>query len=564
MSEVDGGRPSFDLVSQPWLLAHRLDGSTCELSLLEVFTEAHRLRGLAGDVSTQVFAVTRLLLAILHRAVDGPRDRDAWRALWRAEELPVEAVRAYLDKYRDRFDLLHPVTPFFQVAGLRTAKGEVTEVARLVADVPNNHKFFSSRQGEVALGFGEAARWLVHCHAYDPSGIKSGAQDDERVKGGKGYPIGTGWCGYLGGVLPEGATLRETLLLNLLPHNQHPGYQPALDLPVWERAPDSGGEREAGQPIATGPIDLFTWQSRRLRLVVDGEAVTAVLICNGDRITPQNKHPVETHSGWRRSKPQETKLRIPTVYMPLEHRPERMIWRGLDAMLPTAPAQTTQRAEAAARLRPTVLEWISELTTNRVVPKDLMLRVRVFGMTYGPQSSTTTEIIDDALALRTVLLGSDATDLTGAVLSSVTAAESAARALGSLGADLAIAAGQAGLDKGTAARTRALESAYAVLDPLFREWIATLAAGTDPLDCQFGWQRTVRHHIARLGETMVAAAPPSAWTGHVDSGTKRLVTSVHADGWFRRGLREALPYAHPTIEQDEDVSAATTSAHDHR
>src|SRR5699024_2697574 len=61
---------------------------------------------------------------------------------------------------------------------------------------------------------GEAARWLVHCMAFDISGIKSGAVGDPRVKGGKGYPIGIGWSGWLGGLYFEGDTLFQTLMLN--------------------------------------------------------------------------------------------------------------------------------------------------------------------------------------------------------------------------------------------------------------------------------------------------------------------------------------------------------------
>ncbi|NYN06610.1 type I-E CRISPR-associated protein Cse1/CasA, partial [Salmonella enterica subsp. enterica serovar Typhimurium] len=71
--------------------------------------------------------------------------------------------------------------------------------------------------GRSKLSFAEAARWLVHTQAYDYSGIKPGVEGDPRVKGGKGYPIGTGWSGMTGGTVIRGTTLLETLLLNSTP-----------------------------------------------------------------------------------------------------------------------------------------------------------------------------------------------------------------------------------------------------------------------------------------------------------------------------------------------------------
>jgi hypothetical protein len=43
---------------------------------------------IGGEVPTQAFASTRLLLAFLHRAVEGPVDQDDWEQRWATEELP--------------------------------------------------------------------------------------------------------------------------------------------------------------------------------------------------------------------------------------------------------------------------------------------------------------------------------------------------------------------------------------------------------------------------------------------------------------------------------------------
>ncbi|MFC6094387.1 type I-E CRISPR-associated protein Cse1/CasA [Saccharothrix lopnurensis] len=542
---------SFNLVDQPWLPARPLAdrpvahdhpderGRPVELSLLDVFDHAHELSGLVGDVPTQVFALTRMLVAVLHGAVDGPRDLDHWERLWSQERLPGDEVRAYLERHRSRFDLFDPEVPFLQVAGLSTAKGEVSELNKLIADMPNGHPFFTTRLGgRVRLSFAEAARWLVHCHAFDPSGIKSGAVGDKRVKSGKGYPIGTGWAGYLGGVLPEGRTLRETLLLNLIAADSVAlTRNTAVDLPAWERPPVGPAEEVDGGREPTGPVDLYTWQSRRVRLVREGAEVAGVLICNGERITPQNKEHLEPHTAWRRSKAQEKKLRVAQVYMPREHDPERAVWRGLQSLLPGA--EKNQDDEAAPFVSPRVLEWVAEV--GGVIGNDLPVRLHTLGMTYGAQSATTTDILDDGLALRSVLLGRDARPLVRTALDSVQAAEKAAQALGRLAANLAAAAG-AGKDERDGPRTRATELAYAELDVGFRRWLQSLRADTVPLEAALTWHVTAERLIRGLGADLQAQAPVTAWVGRVVD--KRLMTSAHADRWFRRDLRTALPLAY--------------------
>ncbi|GAA2833667.1 type I-E CRISPR-associated protein Cse1/CasA [Crossiella cryophila] len=534
---------SFNLIDHPWLPVRTTTGRREELSLTEVFGRAHELAALLGDVPTQVFSLTRLLLAILHRAVDGPRDLDAWEKLWQQPELPAHQITGYLHQHRQRFDLLAPQAPFFQVAGLHTAKGEVSELAKLIADVPNGHPFFTTRLGGIpSLSFPEAARWLVHCQAFDPSGIKSGAVGDKRVKGGKGYPIGIGWSGHLGGVLPEGATLRETLLLNLIAYD-HPGLTgtPETDLPAWERDPVGVGEEQDGGRAPTGRVDLYTWQSRRILLSYTASEVTGVLICNGERLTPQNKHNHEPHTAWRRSTSQEKKLGLPLVYMPREHLPDRAVWRGLQSLLPGA--ERPQSQGAASALTPQVLEWIARLG-NEIDP-DLPVRLHTIGMTYGSQSSTTEDILDDQLPLHAILLHRDATGLAAIAVACVQAAEETAKAVGRLAGNLAGAAG-CGRDERDGPVSRAREQLFAALDPLFRSWLRELRADTDPLAAQQLWQRQARGCAHTVAKDLLERAPMTAWRGRTVD--KRLMNTPLADKWFRLDLRTALPLAAQTIE----------------
>jgi CRISPR system Cascade subunit CasA len=537
--------PSFDLTAEPWIPVLGLDGSVHELSPVDVFARSEELVAIGGELPTQGFALTRLLLAILHRAVKGPEERADWAELWRSPGLPMDHVVRYLGEWRHRFNLCSTEAPFFQTAGLATARGEVSGLEKLIADVPNGHPYFTTRAGGAlrSIGFSEAARWVVHAQAFDPSGIKAGAVGDPRVKGGRGYPIGIGWAGNLGGILVQGTTLRDTLLLNLLPYREPTlglaWDEPAGDLPLWERAPVTAAvERENAAP--RGPADLYTWPSRRIRLAGGADGVTGVLIANGDPLPVQDAHTFEPMSAWRRSEAQAKKLGRPLVYMPREHSVDRAFWRGLSAMLPRGSAQ---RANGAATLAPAMSEWLALLQVHQLVPADFVVRARAVGIAYGSMNSVVSELIDDELSLTVAVLQAEHPALGLTAVSAVTAAEDAVKGLGTLARHLQEAAG----GDGEGAADRARELGFAALDTPFRRWLADLAAGTDVVEVETRWHRTVRRTVRGLADELLDAATEAAWRGRVVN--KRHLDSSLADVFFSSTLGKAVPRAFPAVDQ---------------
>ena len=95
-------QPSFDLINEPWLRVRDLLGQPAELGILRAVGLAHELSGLSGDVPTQTFALCRMLLAVLHGALAGPRDDDEWAELWAAEKLPARTTRVKVSIARRR------------------------------------------------------------------------------------------------------------------------------------------------------------------------------------------------------------------------------------------------------------------------------------------------------------------------------------------------------------------------------------------------------------------------------------------------------------------------------
>ncbi|MEV5432733.1 type I-E CRISPR-associated protein Cse1/CasA [Streptomyces sp. NPDC052701] len=532
----------------------RCDGSQDELSLCQVFAQADELRRVVGDLATQEFALVRLLLAVAHDALDGPGDIEEWAELWEDPDC-FAPVQAYLEEHRERFDLLHPVTPFLQTAGLRTAKDEVFSLNRIVADVPAGEPFFSARMPDVErLAFAEAARWTVHVHAYDTSGIKTGMAGDDRVKGGKVYPLGTGWAGGLGGVFVEGGTLRETLLLNLVAADTEGLEFSPEDRPAWRREPCGPG---SDGRAATGPRDLYTWQSRRVRLHHDADGVHGVVLGYGDPLAWRNMHGREPMTAWRRSPAQEKKLGRSPVYLPLEHDPARSAWRGIAALLADR-LEETGGAEAPSRLRPRILEWVARLVTEGRLSRRFLVRARVVGVRYGTQQSVVDEVVDDRLLMPLVLLhGQDPTYARQAIAAAEDA-DRAVRVLGDLAADLARATGAEQEGPRSAARAEGFDA----LDHPYRGWLAAMAEAPDPFEHRNTWQRRVRQTVGRLGDRLIGAAGDAAWEGRVHTDTKggtHWLNAGLADVWFRGRLARALgdpgPSASPEPPGSDESSA---------
>ncbi|MDO4610392.1 type I-E CRISPR-associated protein Cse1/CasA [Corynebacterium sp.] len=537
---------SFNLIDEPWIRVIDGAGEVTDVGIREALVNAPRYRALAGDMPTQDFAVLRLLLAVVYRAIgfegEGRAGREEWETIWKAGTLPEAAIDGYLDTWRDRFDLVHPEMPFLQVATLHTQKNEWKGLELIVADSPGPGSMYRRTDSEAPLALGDAARWLLHCMSYDFSGIKSGAIGDDRVKGGRGYPMGIGWCGWLGGLYYEGDTLFHTLLLNTV------ADVPAAraGLPAWEEAPVTAAARNPGAPIrdgGTGPVGgvtLLTWQQRRLRLrVADGRA-TGVLVCNGDPVDYQSQYGVEQMTAWRFSAPQSRKLKR-DVYMPRALQEDRAMWRGLETLLPLKkpPKAKFGSREVDAAHPAGIVEWTGRLAENRMLPRKGLLRLRAVGVVYGSNMSLYDRMLSDGLAFAPALLTDGGRRLKAAALTAVHRAEAAADALGTFAGNVASAAGG---DFGPA-RDDARGLVYRELDVDYPAWLASLDPDRDPEVQLAEWTRSVRRLIDRHAARVIEAAPPAAWIGRPGGRDGTRVMSVgQAEAWFRTALAKALPW----------------------
>lgn len=542
--------PEYNLLEEPWIPVRLLDGAIIEVGLLDLVRRATDIADLACELPTQSIAIQRLILAVAYR-VAAPCDEEEWLEQF-AEGTPTEEMIDYLEKWRDRFYLFGGRYPFMQVADLRTAKDSVSGLEKLIADVPNGEQFFTTRQGKAiaCISAAEAARWLVHAQAYDPSGIRSGAVGDTQVKGGKGYPIGPAWCGHLGIVWIKGRNLGETLLLNLIPPDTGNlrGVESTSQWGAcsWESSePESAVRADyslldpAGTPRELSIPRLLTWHSRRIRLVGDRAGVTGVVLAQGDKLAPQQMHRYEPQSLWRYSLPQSKKFKQ-DVYMPRKFEAGRALWRNLPGTLPTvATVQGVDKQPKREFLPSATLSFHYQLDNASIqttYPK--VMRIQAVGVTYGPQESTFEDIYSDELTLSVAVMRVEREDLSAEIDRQVRLTEEIARHVGNLAANLARAAGEGGEGAGEGARDRAKELFFSVVDTDFRAWLAQVDGHEGARDVGRRWEHTLRQCAVDIQEELVRGASSSAIIGR-DTGRGYMNVGI-AENYFRARLNELL------------------------
>ena len=543
--------PEYNLLDEPWIPVRLLDGTIADVGLLELLRRTTEIADLACELPTQSIAIQRLVLAIAYR-VAPPRDARDWVRQW-DEGAPTEQMIEYLERWRDRFFLFGGRFPFMQVADLRTAKDAVSGLEKLIADVPNGEQFFTTRHGRAlaCIPPSEAARWLVHAQAYDPSGIRSGAVGDSQVKGGKGYPIGPSWCGHLGLVWLKGKDLDETLVLNLVPTDaaQLRGVESSTEWGAcsWEVSEAESAVRgdyslldPSGTPRDISIPRLLTWHSRRVRLVGNREGVTGVVLAQGDKLAPQQMYRYEPQSLWRYSTPQSKKFKQ-DVYMPRKYEAGRALWRNLPGTLPTVTTvQGVDKQPKQEFLPSATLSFHYQLDNASIettYPK--VMRIQAVGVTYGPQEATFEDIYSDELTLSVAVMRVEHEDLSAEIDRQVRLTEEIARDVGNLAANLARAAGESGEGAGDGARDRAKELFFSAVDTDFRTWLTQVDGREGARDAGRRWECSLRQHAVGIQGVLVRGASSSAIIGR-DTGRGYMNVGI-AENYFRAALNKHLP-----------------------
>ncbi len=362
-------RPRFDLTRERWIPCETLDGGRVELGFEDVLLRAHELAAIHDESPLATAVIHRLLLAILHRVVDGPRSLEAWEALWDQKCFEADRVRAYLDRWRHRFDLFDAERPFHQVPRLADAllaemKGKEAEVIpsrRLAVECSTYARgpvsLLEHGGDERGLTPGEAVRAILGFQGFGPGGkIRNFSGSAKQC------PLRAGAV-----VLAREESVHRTLLLNLLViEPDRPIPSTAADAPSWEQETAAPRVERAVQ----GWLDALTWQSRRVELVWQGTGpetlVTSAI--TGVGVQPKGEWIEPMHATFVRDP-----KRGPEA---VRFDPDRSPWRDCTVLFQATDAKEGHR-------RPAVCSQMAML-----VERDMLKRERRFTLDlYGLASS---------------------------------------------------------------------------------------------------------------------------------------------------------------------------------
>ena len=564
---------SFNLVDEPWICVRDLGGATREVSLLELFEQASSIKCLANDLPTQDFAILRVLLAVLQRAISPTLDDDdvpaeVWGRLWRAHELPIDQIHEYLDEWHHRFDLFDEEQPFMQVVGLRWKDNEKKEnnLYRIIGDSwsREDKRLFLQRAGSglARLTFAEAARWLVHLQAF-ALGIPGQpvlGEKAESIKGGKVYPGGPGPDGLLGCMYLEGDSLADTLLLNFLPTASRSDEDCLFledDKPCWEVNPllVSDGHEES---FPRGRAELFTWQSRWVRLIPCERNVIDAIVSAGRKMEKSNQRlrQIESMTAWKERVGASRTSGI--EFLPRKHERDQAMWRGIISIFGGTAEQESRIVP------PEVISWVKRMSgrsSGSLLRWSDYVNVHAVGFEYvDAKCGAVTVVFDDKVELSAYLLSDKGEDLVNLAKELVTSTSKAVFALGCFAANLRIASGgsaereyqKAKPDEKPkeTAKEKASARAFFEIDSPFRQWLAALNETSNAEVERRRWRRTARVIIKAHADVLLREAGPEAIVGapaqNEKGETADWMTASKAEAKLNAALKKYLP-----LEEDE-------------
>ena len=345
---------SFNLIDRPWILGTRLDGRMEEFSLRETLAQAHELRGVQGDSPLETASLYRLLLAVIHSVLRGPKNKNAWAELWNAKQFDMSKFDAYFKKWHTRFDLFDKERPFYQVKLNKDGREKTSnDVMPDVASGTNATLFsHTTDENKIALSPSKAARTLLVMQTTSIAGGWGMAPKES-----SDAPWGRGVI-----FLTEDDTLFRTVMLNLFKYPDSDVMASSKeDVPAWESENPFKPQRE--EPL--GYLDFLTWQNRHASLIPEGDekspAVREMIISQGlklkaDVLDPMKHYRIDEKKGY------------------LFHRfsEERSLWRDSAALFKVHNPTTTRPPQA--------FYWLANLADEEAIQKHQTYRFMALGM----------------------------------------------------------------------------------------------------------------------------------------------------------------------------------------
>jgi len=369
----------FSVLTDPVIPVVKLDGTSAELGIRDVFFQAHEVQDIRGNSPLERYALLRLLIAFAMDmlALENARQR---RALLRAGCFDMSVFDAYIkdcEKDGPRFDLFDEHHPFLQSVYdvVLDAKAE-KPVASLFQALPtgNNHIFFDHRmEDEHEVTIAQAFRGLCSVYLF----CTAGAQ---------GYPSSVNNTPPMY-VVAVGTNLFETIVMNMLSQRECGNIPYGLGDVPWRHADAVIPKMEYPSVSMLGGL---TWMPRRITLVQqEGGMVKRVYLQQGKNFKGNDLWK-DLHVPYRKKKD--------GAFASVKPETGRAFWRDIGTMVYDPNAQQTMQPLALK-----AIENVLDLDEQTVV-------VRAVGMVTNQASIVQWQ--EDELRIPAVLLNNEESAIT--------------------------------------------------------------------------------------------------------------------------------------------------------
>ena len=422
----------FNLIHEPWITVLARDGSTKDISINDALKNAKDYVSLAGENRLQDIAILRMLSAltvtIMYRYDKNGNRRDlkdkkeGFRLYKNAlkDGLPSSMTDAYLNEWENRFYLFDDEHPFMQVAKNRfivtdkkPSKDKWNPLGRVVVAeskkglaainyfpaktwvgtiLESNHTKspFANYEDRdnLKLTYSEAARWLVWFLSFSPCSVKNPGYFQSKMTWASGGALLT----------PYGENLHETILLNSVLFNGAKIYKEVS--PIWERETTSGCEfapyGENGHP--DNLPELYTQQSRKLRLYEENGSVLGMFVVSGDYYGKENAF-AEPMFMWKKSKGKDGEQ---NRFLPKLRNQTAPVWKELSCIIPFDKKDNSDnnKKKSGDFKAPGIVTWIGTLYEEEILdPEKINIPYQVTGVFYGSMNGALDKTVEDQIII---------------------------------------------------------------------------------------------------------------------------------------------------------------------
>jgi CRISPR system Cascade subunit CasA len=324
-------RPSFDVLSEPWIPVIGLDGSGGGMGVLACLEQAHTIREIRDPVPIVEFGLHRILVAFVldalvlaERRPEVPHDL---RDLIDEGAFDKDFFRRYVEVCGDVFDLFHPASPFLQTPVESGDKKPLAGVFPAIPSGTNVAHWHHAPEEEWAVSAPEAARLLTTIAPFMTAG---GAGLSPSINGAPGVYV-----------LPLGRNLFETLILNIPLRTEQEG---GVGNAAWRDTGIPGRERSEATTV-----EALTWRPRRIQLVAEATSDSRITVkeMKFERGDSARLEWIDSSLAYRYGKDRITPVRM---------RENRALWRDAGPLLLLSQADCSKGDTRVVLKRPDVVD----------------------------------------------------------------------------------------------------------------------------------------------------------------------------------------------------------------